>query len=287
MTYLSLAAASLDSHAHDVTAYVDMTGEWAVNQPHERVFWDAWRTDTLQGASFRSEHQRVLAEAGDHRRIEWGTSFLAIAADEGRVLVGDIDHCRDTFARTGELSAGIIRSKPPRKVDYNSDAIAALAVPLPPDGAEVDIVVAYDDEWSVELMRQRLRPWWRRDPAAMPLAMLAQAMAEAPEVKARCTAFDAALWADAEAVGGASYADLLSLTWRQAIAAHKVVAGPAGQPLCLSKENFSNGCIATVDVTYPSAPLFLLYSPALLRGMLEAGRRLLRVSGLAARVSRT
>lgn len=269
VTYLTLEARALDTRPHDVVAYVDMTGEWAVNHPHERVFWDCWRTDALQGASFRSEHQRVLAESGDHRRIEWGTSFLAVANGTAEVVVGDIDHCRDTFARTGVLSPGVLRSAPPRKVDYNSDAVAAVMLALPVDGTARDILVAYDDEWSIELMHRRLRPWWRRDARATAFTMLAQAITDAPSVKQRCAAFDAAVWSEAEAIGGPAYADLLALTWRQAIAAHKLVAGPDGEPLFFSKENFSNGCIATVDVSYPSAPMFLVHNPALLRGMLE------------------
>lgn len=269
VTYLSLAAQALDARPHDVAAYVDMTGEWAVNHPHERVFWNFHRAGGLRIAAFRSEHQHVLAQSGDHRRIEWGTAFLAVSESAGDVIMGDIDHCRDSFARAGRLSGDHLRASQPCKVDYISDPVAAAMLHLPTDGAARHVLIAYDDEWSIELMQQRLRPWWRRHEDADPQAMLATAMHEADAVLARCDAFDAALTVWAEAVGGAGYADLLGLTWRHAIAAHKLVAGPDGRPLFFSKENFSNGCIATVDVTYPSAPLFLLFSPALLQAMLD------------------
>ena len=74
---------------------------------------------------------------------------------------------------------------------------------------------------------------------------------------------------ESQAAGGDRYRDILALTYRQAIAAHKLVADEAGRVLFFSKENFSNGCIATVDVSYPSIPLFLRYSPELIKGMMR------------------
>ena len=99
--------------------------------------------------------------------------------------------------------------------------------------------------------------------------MMELAWSERDSVRDRCIAFEADLAARATALAGESYASLLALSWRHAIAAHKLAAGPAGEPLLFSKENFSNGCIATVDVTYPSAPMFLAFNPSLIRAMLD------------------
>ena len=68
---------------------------------------------------------------------------------------------------------------------------------------------------------------------------------------------------------------------RPAVAAHKLAADRRGRALFFSKENHSNGCIATVDVTYPSAPLYLLTAPALLGDVLY-----LNVNGAAKQVTR-
>ena len=111
-----------------------------------------------------------------------------------------------------------------------------------------------------------VEPGWGK--TTMP-SLLQTAENEYDNLRQRSTSFDAKLRADARKAGGEKYADLCVLAYRQAIAAHKIVAGPKGDVFFLSKEDFSNGSIGTVDITYPSAPLFLLYNNELVKGLLR------------------
>jgi glutaminase A-like protein/uncharacterized protein DUF5127 len=131
------------------------------------------------------------------------------------------------------------------------------------------VMVAYDDVYSIEYFNRRLRPYWRRDNKTGAEELLKMGARDFTSLKERCEKFDAELTADLIKAGGEKYAALAIAAYRQTLAAHKLVADFDGTPLYFSKENFSNGCIATVDVTYPSAPFYLLFSPTLLRGMLQ------------------
>ena len=78
--------------------------------------------------------------------------------------------------------------------------------------------------------------------------MLKKAAADYKSLEKRCEKFDADLMAALTKAGGEQYAAICALAYRQCYAANKVVADANGQTLMFPKENFSNGCIGTVDV---------------------------------------
>ncbi len=98
--------------------------------------------------------------------------------------------------------------------------------------------------------------------------MLQRAHTEYARIKELCNSFDNKFLKDTEHLGK-KHQKILVLAYRQAISAHKLIKDHKGQWIFLSKENRSNGCIGTLDVTYPSIPLFLKYNPELVMGMLR------------------
>jgi hypothetical protein len=125
-------------------------------------------------------------------------------------------------------------------------------------------MLVYDDLFSLQYFQRNLRPYWRRN--GMGIAeLLRRADAEYPALLERARAFDEKLVSDLRAVGGEKYARIATLAYRQTLAAHKLAADIDGSPVYMSKENFSNGSIDTVDVFYPSAPFFLYFNPELLK----------------------
>ncbi len=271
VTYLDVQIEATDGSAHQVDLYLDLSAEWVVNTDEQRVIWGRHRLDGRDLLWMGSTDQDILAKSGDDLRIDWGYLYTAAVGDATHSsALGSDTVTRPLFAQTGTLPTQDATDMP-RPVDNRPPTpVVAWAFPLGSVDAQPvsrQLVIAYDDIFSVEYMYRKLRPYWRRN--GMDAAgLVSAALADYASLRQRCEAFDDELMDDLRASGGEAYARLAALAFRQCIAAHKLVADLDGTPLFFSKENFSNGCMDTVDVTYPSSPFFLLFNPDLLAGQL-------------------
>ncbi|OGX91799.1 glutaminase family protein [Hymenobacter coccineus] len=265
VSYLTCTATAPDGKPHPTQVLLTEAGTLASNTPFQAVATRPGAAGALRWQAVGTAAQPVLATAGDGVRIDWGYAYLAVPG-AGALGTGDPQALKTAFAATGTLPASAPLKGPAQRVAQAAvlDLGAVAAAP-----AAGHLLLGYDEQQAVQYFGQNLRPWWRRGPAMTMDKALAAAEADYPRLRQKATAFDQKLVADAQAVGGKKYADLCQLAYRQAIAAHSIVAGPKGELLFFSKENFSGGFIGTVDVTYPSEPLFLLYNNELAKGMLR------------------
>ncbi|MBM3309993.1 MAG: DUF4965 domain-containing protein [Candidatus Aminicenantes bacterium] len=269
VTYVTFEARSTDGRPHRTEVYFDAAAEVAVNSPDQKVVWSRLRAAGLEALAFGTKDQAVLDKTGDDLRVDWGYFYLAVPDGQGaRTAVAPDRECRSAFAAEGRIP-GRDDSRMPRPVS-DAHPVAAAAFDLGPVGERPvsrRVLVAYDDQFAVEYFFRKLRPYWRRT-GWEASDLLEAAARDYPALVERCGRFDAVLMADMVKAGGEKYARLAVLAYRQSLAAHKLAADLDGTPLFFPKENFSNGCISTVDVIYPEAPMYLLLNTALLRGLL-------------------
>ena len=270
VTYLAWDARSADGRPHQVSLYFDCTAEFVVNTNYEKVIWSRLKAGDLRVLTFGSQLQPVLERSGDDLRIDWGyLHLIAPPSWGGHDVIAWNQTARASFAATGTLPDSD-DARMPRMAREETPVLAAVTDLGAVGAATVSrhLMLAYDDRYSVEYFGRRLRPYWRRGAAGVD-ALLKDAARDYASLKAQSEAFDAELMSDLRRAGGEEYARLAALAFRQTIAAHKLTADWDGTPLFFSKENFSNGSIGTVDVTYPSSPFFLLFNPRLLEAQIR------------------
>ncbi len=271
VTYLSWKVQATDGASHQVALLLDVAAQIAVNDAAEPVTWGRAHTGGLSVLNVGSRDQAAMHQSGDRIRIDWGYFHLAVPDAAGAKTELSAT-ALDEFSSKGSLEDADDVSMP-RAAASSSGPAAHLAVELPIDAVTstpVDrhVLLAYTEGYAIEYLGRKLRPYWQRK-GMTESQMLALAEREYPALEARGAKFDSDLRADMLKAGGSDYAYLTSLVFRQTIAAHKLVADVDGTPMLFSKENDSNGCIDTVDVTYPSSPFFLLFNPQLLKAQLE------------------
>lgn len=257
VSYISAKVKSNDGLTHQVELNFGASTDIATNTSSQEIIATKYVANNLNILKAGTTEQPILQKKGDDLRIDWG--YMYVATPTGSHVKQSISDNSEPF-QTGK--ADISNGK---KLTLNT--VVDMGKITAKEKEQV-IMMGYDDLYSIQYFGKNLLPWWKENGSTIE-QQLSLAAKEYPVIIKKCVKINQMIYDDAYKVGGEKYAQLCELAYRQSISAHKLVKSPEGETLFLSKENFSNGSINTVDVTYPSAPLFLIYNPELMKGMLN------------------
>ena len=189
-------------------------------------------------SSMSKANQTPLGHSGDNITIDWGSLYLASDSEDTQIVFDSEEE---------RLKGSTVICDQKEKVSF---------------------VIAYDDLLSIYYFGNWKKAYWTEKYATI-LDAIAASFEDREIVLMKARQFDQWLEETAKKSGGKDYAYLCNLSYRQSIAAHKLITDENGEIIFLSKENDSNGCIGTVDVSYPSVPLYLLHNTEYVKGMLR------------------
>jgi hypothetical protein len=267
VTYISMRTKSIDGKKHQTSLLVGVSSLMASNTSQQEMKANAYTSNQLNILKVGTVEQPILQKTGDNLRIDWGYAYVAANKNTSVQTIANILDVANALGSSANVSA-----KNTTEVKGKNLFLNTLFKEETIDEQEKNhlLLVGYDELYAIQYFKENLKPWWKLDPTMTMDKLLQLANTQYNEVIQKCKQIDKIIYNDALAAGGENYAKLCITAYRQAISAHNLVKSKQnGELLFLSKENFSNGSINTVDVTYPSAPLFLAYNPALMKGMLN------------------
>ena len=266
VNFISYQVRSTDGKKHDVQFYLGATPLQSVNHEFQPTVSSIGEQEDMRYVRTGTIEQPILAKSDDDICIDWGYFYLP--AINGEVALTQGGEAEILFAETGTLPATdtTIVARSPGEMPtlaYTSNLGKVKT-------ANSYVIVGYDEVWDIEYMYKHYKAYWAHNGQKSIFQAFRRMNEEYSGIMRRCRQLDARIYKDGMAAGGKEYAELLSGSYRHVIAAHKLFLDDEGNLLWFSKENDSNGCVNTVDVTYPSVPLFLLYNPELVKGMLTS-----------------
>ncbi len=271
VSYITYQVKSKDGASHDVQVYFEATPQWAVHDDSQAVDFEKIEKEGRVFLKTGTVEQPMLQKSGDAVRIDWGYFYLTGTGNDGAALnFGNYWDTKEAFQKDGRISEKLPETLSPNMTKEMT--ILAYSRNLGAVAAEKKagfLMLGYDDIYSIQYFKQNLKGYWTNDGKVGIFQAFKSAETDYASIMQRCDDFNRTMMADAEKAGGKKYAELTSLAYRQAIAAHKLVKDENGTLLFFSKENNSNGSIGTVDITYPSSPLFLIYNTDLAKGLMN------------------
>ncbi len=272
LSYIFAQVQSNDGNAHTVSLYFDISGEWAHGDSNALITWSSnaigHQNGTLTAFVVTPNSPQVLRENNEYP--SWGAAIWATNNQANLTTqVGP-----DTVVRGQAVSQGVLNnsvdSNMPRAINdrwpvfaFNFDMGSVSSQP----SEQLTFVIGHVREPAVSYLGNEVAPLWRAYWSSWQ-DMLAATYDDAGAAQSCASTLDNTVTADAMTTGGEHYAALCALALRQAFGGTELV-GTRNNPWLFLKEISSSGNVSTVDVVYPSMPVFYYANPYLLRLLLD------------------
>lgn len=230
VAYLECEVCSAGGEEHKAEIIIEAYDELCQGKKKAQISKYTQRAEGFNSVKMGLTRQKPLNDSGDTYAADWGYVLLAGG-----------------------------------KVEATDDGICVKEEKKGKD-ASFSFIIAYDDVYSINYFGQKLKGLWTEKWDNIEKAILFAAE-NRDSLFERIRNQEEKILSDS-AKYGEDYQKILSAAARQVMAGHKLVRSKEGELLYLSKECHSNGCINTVDVSYPAMPMYLLYCPELIKAML-------------------
>lgn len=271
INYISYKVTGLDKKKHDVQLLITTSPELAVNSSSQPTVSNTLSKGGMKYLKAGTIKQAYCATAADLICQDWGYVYLTQGDSNQQLSLNSESEIENTFSATGNLPASKEEVRAFKNVDMPALAFVDNLGSVDKKTSKSNFtLIGYDDVWSVVYLYELRKGYWAHDGKVTIFDAFNKLRSNYNDIMQRCRKLDETIYDDAFKAGGKEYAEICSGAYRQTISAHKLFTDNKGRLLFFSKENNSNGSVNTVDLTYPSAPLFLIYNPELEKGMMTS-----------------
>ena len=266
ISYISYQARSNDGKEHDVRLFLQTSAEMAIRTTAQSTTTRRKLSNGYMYFYAGNQSQDVLSHTND--LIDWGYVYAFSDQKEGHNLrLGEHDAVLREFASTGSVTSPTISKTSQGGTYYSIVYNDSLGI-VNTSGKRAFTMLGYDDTYSIQYFKTNRRGYWSNNGKVTITKRFEDLYENYQSIMQQCRNVDREIYNDGYAVGGTKYAEILASVYRQVNAAHKLFTDTKGNLMFMSRENNSGGFINTLDVTYPSQPLYWIYSPALAKAMI-------------------
>ncbi|KAJ7145357.1 hypothetical protein C8R43DRAFT_1130032 [Mycena crocata] len=277
-SYLAVSAASTDGAAHSVQVYTDISGEWVSGGDSALpITWSSVTSGAIFTHQVQVRNPVLFDEHGEQTRH--GSAFYSTPNTVGATFqTGSDSTVRTQFVNNGRLANTLDSNF--RNVGDNwpvfglahdlGNVNAASAPVLYSVGHIRDPAINYVTTGNV--LQARSVYYHSQFPTSA--GLISSFLNDYSAALGRANTFDAKVQTDAGKIS-ANYAGVVALSIRQAFAGHEITISKNGNTfntsdvLYFQKEISSSANVNTVDVIFPTWPLYLYTNPELGKFVLE------------------